>query len=151
MAETIAARTNEGYWVKVQDGEVLEVWDYSPDQDELDTGLWTAAVEVFPEYVAGREELLGHTIDITQNPITITYSKVSIGVDSRVDHAKGVAQHMYASIIIEEGNKGLDEYEGTTDLNRITAAKSRLDDLTEELDAVTTHDEFEAVDQTFSV
>ena len=151
MVDSVATQTITGFWVKVKDDEVLEVWDVEPDQDEKDTGLWTAAVEVFPEYVPGRQEVIGHTIDITQNPIQITYGKMDINVDSRIDNAKAQAQIYYRDVVIQEGNRALDEVDGTTDLDRIAAAKTRLDAITADLDAATTHDEFEAVDLDFTV
>jgi len=151
MVDTVATQTITGYWVKVEDGEVLEVWDVEPAQDELDTGLWTAAIEVYPEYVPGRQEVMGHTIDITQTPIQIVYGKMDIGADSRIENAKSNAQGYYRDVVIQEGNRALDEVDGTTDLDRIAAAKTRLDAITADLDAATTHDEFEAVDLSFTV
>ena len=40
MAEVIEAREVTGFWVKVEDGKVLEVWDSQPGEDEMATGSW---------------------------------------------------------------------------------------------------------------
>lgn len=146
----VAARTEQGFWVKVKDGEVLQVWNVQPNQDELDSGMWTPAVEIFPEYTPGREEISGHTIDITKNPIEIVYGKMSIEVNSRVENAVYVLQRKYKQIVIEEGEKPLDDA-GDVDITRITAAKTLLDQKVTALSAITTHDDFDDFDLTFSV
>lgn len=146
----VEARTEQGYWVKVKDGEVLQVWNTQPDQDELDSGLWTPAVEIFPEYIPGREEISGHTIDITENPIEIVYGKISIEVSSRVDNAIYGLQRKYKQVVLEEGEKPLDGA-GDVDVARITAAKTLLDQKVTALSAITTHDDFDDFDLTFSV
>jgi len=149
MAEVIEAREVTGFWVKVEDGKVLEVWDSQPGEDEMATGSWSAAVEKYPEITSGREALTGHTIDVTQTPIEIVYSKMSVEVDSRVDTAKYNAQVSYKHVVVEESEKVLSG--GTTDIDRIAAAKALMDQQTTSLDAVTTHDEYEALDLTFDV
>lgn len=149
MADVIEAREVTGFWVKVEDGEVLEVWDSQPGEDEMATGLWSAAVEKYPEMTSGREGLTGHTIDITQTPIEIVYSKMSVEVDNRVDTAKYNAQLSYKGIVEEESERVLSG--GTTDLDRIAAAQTLMDQQITALDAVTTHDEYEALDLTFDV
>ena len=144
-------KIEEGYWVKVKDGEVLQVWNTQPDQDELDSGLWTAAVEVFPEYTPGREEISGHTIDVTQSPIKIIYGKVNVELSDRVDVHKYRIQQFYKGVILEESEKAIGEIPSDPDMTRITGAKSRMEAVHSSLDAVTTHDELDEVDLTFSV
>lgn len=149
--EIIPANTVNNFWVKVKDGEVLEVWNEQPTQDELDSGLWREAVEVFPEYISGRETINGHTIDITQDPVQIIYGKTSIGVDNRVRHAKFSAQMSYKEVVTEETEGILLDTPVDADMDRITNAKNRLNSILSSLDSVTTHEEFEALDLTFSV
>lgn len=149
--EIIPANTVNNFWVKVKDGEVLEVWNEQPNQDELDSGLWREAVEVFPEYISGRETINGHTIDITQDPVQIIYGKISIGLDNRVRHAKFSAQLSYKGVVTEETEGILLDTPVDADMDRITNAKNRLNSILSSLDSVTTHEEFEALDLTFSV
>ena len=149
--EIIPANTVNNFWVKVKDGEVLEVWNEQPTQDELDSGLWREAVEVFPEYISGRETINGHTIDITQDPVQIIYGKLSIGLDNRVSHAKYSAQMSYKEVVTEETEGVLLDTPVDADMDRITNAKNRLNSILSSLDSVTTHEEFEDLDLTFSV
>ena len=53
-------------YVRVIDGEVIQVWDTPPPERE--TG-WRAAVEVRPEITDGREAYDGHTFDLTSDPV----------------------------------------------------------------------------------
>lgn len=151
MAEATPSRTVTGYWVKVKNGEVLEVWNEQPNQDELDSGLWTAAVEIFPEYTPGREEVGGHTIDISQNPIQIVYEKITVEVADRVEVYKYHAAMKYSEVISEESSKPLADTPEEADIDRITAAKNRMDAIKSDLDAAVTHDDVDNVDKSFSV
>ena len=45
--------TKTGYWIRVKNGKVTDVWDYKPSAEKLATeGGWREAVEVLPDLVA---------------------------------------------------------------------------------------------------
>mgnify|MGYP003624550856 FL=1 len=142
----MADRIVTGFYIKVEDGIVSEVWDMSPGDDEIATGLWSEAIEVYPELIAGREYNVGHTIDITTTPMEIRYNKVAIGVDNRKENLQSDCDRSYSRIAEYETEKTL--IGQTPDLSRITAAATWLTDTKAALEACTTHDELEAVDLT---
>jgi hypothetical protein len=69
-----------GFYVRVQNGQVTDVWDTPGPQGQ---DGWSDAVEVTPDLVENREIMGTHTIDITKNPIEIVWSKVELTVDDR--------------------------------------------------------------------
>ena len=57
--------TKTGYWIRVKNGKVTDVWDYKPSDDKLaaEPG-WREAVEIMPDLVANREIITTHQINI---------------------------------------------------------------------------------------
>jgi hypothetical protein len=64
--------TRSGYNVRVQNGQVTDVWD-TPAPEGQDG--WSPAVEITPDLTENREIITTHTIDITKNPIEIIKKK----------------------------------------------------------------------------
>lgn len=136
--------TKTGYWVRVEDGKVKDVWDTTPDNRPG----WKEAVEIHPD-ISGRDReiITGHTIDITKTPVEIVYSKRDVSAQERIDSYVSHARIEYEMVVREqEMRKNLNNPEMPFDQDAIDAAAATRDARIAALEACTTHDEIDALD-----
>jgi hypothetical protein len=67
--------TTTGYWIKVENGAAVQVWDSAPPAGESG---WVEAIEIKPDLIPNQEILTDHMIDLTKTPAEIVYSKRSV-------------------------------------------------------------------------
>jgi hypothetical protein len=85
--------TKTGYWIRVKNGKVTDVWDYKPSAEKLASEAgWREAVEIMPDLVANREIMTTHQINIDVEPAEIVWSKRELEVDERKDGLRSQAK-----------------------------------------------------------
>lgn len=137
--------TRSGYNVRVQNGQVTDVWD-TPAPEGQDG--WTPAVEITPDLTENREVITTHTIDITKNPIEIIWSKRELTVDER----KGglIGQANFAVQMIEsqiEMKKDIPDFAGevATLEEQLPGARTTRDARVAQVEAAVTHEDVDAL------
>lgn len=136
-------KINTGYWVRVVDGRVRDVWSSSPD----DRPGWREAVEVFPDIEPGdREVIEGHIFDLEKTPVEIVYQKRPVGWDERRD---SMISHAEARVLILEREKEMAEMTNdpnkTVDQSKIDEAIAERDALLALLNAATSHEDLDKI------
>ena len=127
-------------YVRVVDGEVIQVWDTPPPERE--TG-WKSAVEVRPDITGGRQVYTGHTFDLTSDPVGIVYGVRDITVD---DHKGGLINNIkYAYQKVAEEQTRLEIDGDGMDMDILIAAKTAKDAKLVDINACTTHDDIDAL------
>lgn len=136
----------EGYNVRVQNGQVTDVWD-TPAPEGQDG--WTSAVEVTPDLTPNREILTTHSIDITKNPIEIVWGKRDLSVDERKDSLKGQAnfevQRLQMQLNMKQMNPDADAGEIAALEAEIATATATRDARIAQIDTATTHEAVDAL------
>tara|TARA_R110002110_G_scaffold84266_3_gene218959 strand:+ start:1663 stop:2061 length:399 start_codon:yes stop_codon:yes gene_type:complete len=127
-------------YVRVIDGEVIQVWDTPPPERE--TG-WRAAVEVRPEITAGRESYDGHTFDLTSDPVEIVYGVRDLTVDDHKGSSINKIKYEYERVADEQTQ--LELYGDGMDMDILIAAKTAKDAKLVDINACTTHDDIDAL------
>jgi len=138
--------TQEGFWIRVENGQVKDVWDYKPTTGpKADLPGWREAVEVKPDLVENREIITTHSFNIDVTPAQIVWSKRELTVDERKDGLKGQAKATYQAVVQEELRKELDEYPETQyDADVVAAAQTAYENEMDAIEALTTHEQVDA-------
>lgn len=137
-------RINTGYWVRVVDGKVKDVWSSPPDDK---TG-WLEAVEVFPDIESGdREVVEGHIFDLTKNPVEIVYQKRPVGWDERRDSM--ISNFEFKVMALEREKEMNEKMEGGNaipfDQAKLDAAIKERDEKVALLKAATSHEDLDKI------
>lgn len=138
---------NTGFWIREQNGNVTDCWDYKPSDEKmaLEPG-WREAVEVIPDTVPNREYISTHTFDLSKTPAEIVWLKASLSVEDRRARHKGEAKSIFNQAVSEqirlETNENLNE---SLDLEIITTAKATLTTKLAALNAAVTHEDIDAL------
>jgi hypothetical protein len=137
--------TKTGYWIRVKNGKVTDVWDYKPSADKLASEAgWREGVEIFPEIVPDREMITTHVINIDVEPAQIVWSKRGLEVDERKRVLESQAKEAFKSVVDAEVAKETDDYPETRyDAAVVDAARIVFEARMDEIATATTH---EAVD-----
>ena len=93
--------TKTGYWIRVKNGEVTDVWDTTPDYQNQ--AGWREAVEVFPDVTPNREIITTHSFDLNANPAQIVWAKREVTMDERKGALSGQAKQIEDVVISHEG------------------------------------------------
>lgn len=138
--------TQTGFWIRVENGQVKDVWDYQPTTGpKADLPGWREAVEVKPDLVANREIITTHSFNIDVTPAQIVWSKRELTVDERKDGLKGEAKATYQAVVQEELRKELDEFPETQyNAETVAAAQTVYENAMTAIDALTTHEEVDS-------
>jgi hypothetical protein len=139
--------TKTGYWIRVKNGQVTDVWDYKPSADKLakEAG-WREAVEIMPDLVSNREMITTHHIDIDVEPAQIVWGKRAIEVDERKDGLRGQAKAAFKAIVDAEIAKETDAYPETQyDAAVVDAARIVFEARMDAIAAATTHEAVDAL------
>lgn len=111
-----------GFWVRVQDGQVTDVWDTPPPVDQ---DGWSAAVEVKPAIIPNREYQTDHYFDITVNPIQIIWNKSEYTVEDRKNSLISQIDRNFETLVMEELRLHQDQSTSAT-LNTTTIETARI-------------------------
>jgi hypothetical protein len=131
-----------GYWIRVKNGSVIEVWDYAPPVEEIEAGVgWCEAVEIFPDLIENRETITTHTINIDKSPAEIVWSKRDITVDERKSLLIRLAKGNFQEVVDDELKVELNDTDASGDLEAVSAAKAVKDARIAAINAATTHEE----------
>ena len=139
--------TKTGFWIRVKNGQVTDVWDYKPSADKLasDPG-WREAVEVHPDIVPNREIYTAHHFNIDVEPAQIVWGKRDIEVDERKDGLRGSAKAEFKAVVDAEVAKETDQYPETQyDAAVVDAARVVFEARMDEIAAATTHEAVDAL------
>jgi hypothetical protein len=137
-------KINTGYWVRVVDGRVYDVWDSAPDERPG----WREAIEVVPDVIGrDREVIEGHIFDLEKTPVEIVYQKRPVSFEERqgsyISHAEFKAKMVERD---QEMRKNLNNPEMPYDQAAIDAANAERDARVAALRACNTHDDLDALD-----
>jgi len=135
--------TKTGYWIRVENDQVKDVWDYKPTTGpKADLPGWREAVEIFPDLTENREIITTHAIDISKTPAEIVWSKRELTVDERKDSLKSEAKRSFQEVVDAELAKEVDDDPNSTyDTSAVSAAQTTYQSAITAIDALTTHDE----------
>lgn len=139
--------TKTGYWIRVKNGKVTDVWDYKPSDDKLaaEPG-WREAVEIFPEIVPNREMITTHETNIDVEPAQIVWGKRDLEVDERKSGLEAQAKAEFKVVVDAEVAKETDEYPETRyDAAAVDAARLVFEARMDEIAAATTHEDVDAL------
>ena len=130
-------------FVRIINNEVKQVWDTQPPAGESG---WKSAIEVRPTIIPNRQYYTGHTFDLSKDPVEIVYGVEDISVEGRKDALKNIAKSEFQKVVQEETRKQTDEYPETQyDAAVVEAARLAFEARFAQIDAVTTHDELDAL------
>ena len=124
-----------------------QVWDYKPDAERMATESgWRAASEVKPDLVDNREVMTTHSFDLDADPAQIVWAKRDLTVDDRKGGLVGQANSAFQKAVNVETAKQLDDDPASVyDAAAVATAQTTLTDRLAAINAVTTHDEVDAL------
>ncbi len=139
--------TKAGFWIRVKNGQVTDVWDYRPSDDKLakEPG-WREAVEVMPDLVPNREMVTTHHFDIDVTPAQIVWGKRAIEVEERKDGLRSAAKAAFKAVVDAEIAKETDQYPETQyDPAVVDAARAVFEARMDAIALATTHEDVDAL------
>lgn len=135
--------TNTGFWVRVQDGQVTQVWDTTPPEGE---DGWKPAVEILPDVTANREYVTHHTIDTEKTPAEIIWHKAELTVEDRKNSLISQAKGEFRRVVDEQTRLQFSENSSEEyDAQAVADAKTAMEARVAEVQAATTHEEVDAL------
>lgn len=139
--------TKTGYWIRVKNGKVTDVWDYKPSAEKLASEAgWREAVEIFPDLTPNREMLTTHEINIDVEPAQIVWSKREMLVEERKGGLEAQAKATFKAVVDAEIAKETDAYPETQyDAVVVDAARIVFEARMDEIAAATTHEDVDAL------
>jgi len=123
-------------YVRIENNEVKDCWDTPPDSRPG----WKDAIEVRPTIIPHRQYYIGHTFDLTKDPVEIVYGVVDISVADRKVSMKENASMAFNMLFRQQANDP-----STYDPDALQAAKDGIAPKQAAIDACTTHDELDAL------
>jgi hypothetical protein len=140
--------TKAGFWIRVKNGQVTDVWDYRPSDDKLakEPG-WREAVEVMPDLVPNREMVTTHHFDIDVTPAQIVWGKREIEVEERKDILRSEAKFAFQRVVQAEVAKETDQYPETQyDAAVVDAARVVFESRMDAIATAVTHEDVDALE-----
>ena len=122
--------------VRIENGEVKDVWDTPIDSREG----WKSAIEVKPTIIPHRQYYTAHTFDLTKDPVEIVYGVADVTVADRKEQMKQQAQMAFNRLFRQQA-----ENPSTYDPVALQAAKDAVAPKQAAIEACTTHDELDAL------
>ncbi|MFH0782936.1 MAG: hypothetical protein V2B20_13450 [Pseudomonadota bacterium] len=108
------------YWIKVQDGKVVQVWDTPPPVGE--TG-WRNAIEIRPEIDENTQRYGVHSFDLTKEPAEIVWAVINMTAQEIADTTRIKEEQKYQRYT-EAVQKRLDDFAKTRGYDNIMSACS---------------------------
>ena len=139
--------TRTGYWIRVKNGQVTDVWDYAPDpaRRAAEPG-WQEAVEIFPDITPNREIVTSHTFNLDATPIQIVWGKREVTVDERQGSLIGQAKGEFQRVVQEQMQRQInDNPDEQYDANAVAQAKADMEAKIAAVQAATTHEALDAL------
>jgi hypothetical protein len=139
--------TKAGFWIRVKNGQVTDVWDYRPSDDKLakEPG-WREAVEVHPDIVPNREIYTTHHFNIDAEPAQIVWGSREVSVEERQEMLISAQKAAYTAVVNAEAAKEVnDNPDDFYDAAVAAAAKATRDANIVAITAASTHDELDAL------
>lgn len=139
--------TRTGYWIRVKNGTVTDVWDYAPDpaRRAAESG-WREAVEIHPDLIPNREIYTSHTFNIDVEPAQIVWGKRELTLDERKGALIGQAKGEFQRVVNEQmrlqmNDNPAEEYDPAA----VQTAKDAMNARIAQIDAATTHEQVDAL------
>lgn len=139
--------TKTGFWIRVKNGQVSDVWDYKPSDDKMaaEPG-WREAVEIMPDLVPNREMITTYHFDIDVEPAQIVWGKRAVEVDERKDDLRTKAKAEFKAVVDAEVAKETDQYPDTQyDPAVVDAARAAFENRMDTIFAAVTHEDVDAL------
>lgn len=138
--------TKTGYWIRVVNGEVKDVWDYKPADNIISSQAgWREAVEVFPDTTPYREIITSHSFNLEVEPAQIVWDKRSLSIEERKDNLAGQAKARFARIVEQQKERQVnDNPDESYDAAVVDTAKTELEAKVTAINACATHEELDA-------
>ena len=134
----------QGYWIRVQDGNVTQVWDTQPPVD-TEAG-WKAAIEIHPDLVPNREYISHHTIDADKTPAEIIWHKVALTVDDRKGGLIGAAKGEFQRVVNEQAQLQINDNPAESyDAAIVATAKATMEAKLTAIAGATTHEDLDVL------
>jgi hypothetical protein len=134
----------QGYWIRVQDGKVTQVWDTQPPV-ETEAG-WKAAIEIHPDLVPNREYISHHTIDADKTPAEIIWHKVALTVDDRKGGLIGAAKGEFQRVVNEQAQLQINDNPAESyDAAIVATAKATMEAKLTAIAGATTHEDLDVL------
>ena len=127
------------HFVRVENGEVKDVWDTAPAEGVGNNG-WRNAVEVRPSIQAGRQGYTAHRFDLTTDPVQIIWDTYEISVDERKAGMKANAGFEFQQVVNQMARNP-----ETFDAAAVETARQAMVTKQAAIDAATTHDALDAL------
>ena len=132
-------------YVRIENGEVKDVWDTPPSEGVGNNG-WRNAVEVRPAIRAGRQGYTAHRFDLNTDPVQIIWDTYEISVDDRKGSMKanagfGFQQAVQEQLRLQMSPNPAEQYDPTA----VETARQAMLAKQAAIDACTTHDELDAI------
>ena len=136
-----------GFWIRVVNGEVRDVWDYKPSDDIISTQPgWREAVEITPDVNPMREYINGYDILLDPTPAEIVWKLAYLTVDDRKGMLISEANSKYQAVITAEMNKETDpDPDSHMDMAVVQAANTVYTERVAQVNACTTQEELDAI------
>lgn len=139
--------TRTGYWIRVKNGQVTDVWDYAPDpaRKAAEPG-WQEAVEIFPDITPNREIVTSHTFNLDATPAQIVWGKREVTVDERQGSLIGQAKGEFQRVVQEQMQRQINDNPAEEyDPAAVQTAKDAMNAKIAAVDAATTHEALDAL------
>lgn len=139
--------TKTGYWIRVKNGKVTDVWDYKPSADKLASEPgWREAVEIFPDLTPNREMITTHEINIDVEPAQIVWNKRDVLPEERKESLRSEAKSVFQRVVQAEIAKETDAYPETQyDPAVVDAARIVFEARMDQIAAAVTHEDIDAL------
>ncbi len=116
------------YWIKTQNGKVVQVWDTPPPAGE--TG-WRSAVEVRPDINADTQYYGTHSFDLSKDPAEIIWSVIDMTGQEIIETARR-KEEQRTQRYVETVQKRLDDFAKTRGYDNIMSACSYVSSTNEQ-------------------
>jgi hypothetical protein len=133
------------HFVRVENGEVKDVWDTPPAEGVGHNG-WRNAVEIRPTLIPNRQRYTAHSFDLNSDPIQIVWGTIDITVEERKSSMKNKFKQEFRQVVDQQTDLQLsDNPNEQLDVSVVETARQTM--LTKEaaVDAATTHEDLDAL------
>jgi hypothetical protein len=127
------------HYVRVENGQVKDVWDTPPAEGVGNNG-WKNAVEVRPAITAHRQGYTAHRFDLTTDPVQIIWDAYDIPV---ADRKAGMIANANMGFQMEMQRQAMNP--ANYDPAALAAAQAAIAPKVAAINAATTHDDLDAL------
>jgi len=139
--------TTTGFWIRIKNGQVSDVWDYKPSDEKIaNEPGWCEAVEIKPELILNRETITTHHFNIDVTPVQIVWGKREITIDERKDILRTMVKQVFKSVVNAEIAKETDNYPETQyNAATVDAARVLFETRINAINSAVTHEDIDAL------